>query len=163
MEDFADRKVKLESSEWIGIVRLSAESLLEGLLVVFLVIGPRRICRECSSDGFRDGGRCGNMGTLSMKTVSIGRIRNGDGGSVRRVVGIAALDHLWIDQDIDAIIGIWENLLRFWPIVIVKFATTIFWSVFSTNLRKLSSLVKKLDPTAASHSEANLFSTNFFN
>lgn len=95
VEDFADRTVKLESSEWIGIVRLSAESLLEGLPVVLLVIGPGRICRERSSDSFRDGGRRRNMRTLGMETVLIGRILNGDGGSVGRIVGITSLDHLF--------------------------------------------------------------------
>lgn len=97
MEDFADRTVKLESSEWIGVVRRSAESLLEGLTIVFLVIGSGRIRRERSSDGFRDGGWRGNVGTLSMKTVLISRILDGDGGSVGCLIRIAALDHLWID------------------------------------------------------------------
>jgi len=94
VEDFADRTVKLESPEWISIVCRSAESLLEGLPVVLLVIGSRRICRECSSNSFRDRGRRGNMGTLSMKTVLIGRILDGDGGSVRRVIRKATLNYL---------------------------------------------------------------------
>lgn len=95
VEDYADRTAKLKSSEWIGIVRLSTESLLEGLPVVLLVVGTRRICRERSSDGFRNGGWRGNMGTLGMETVLIGRVLNGDGGSVGRVIGIAALDYLY--------------------------------------------------------------------
>jgi len=87
LEDFADHTVKLESSERIGVVRRCAESLLEGLLpVVLLVVGSGWVRRERSSDGFRDGGRRGNMGTLGVKTVLVGRILDGDGGSVRRLV-----------------------------------------------------------------------------
>lgn len=91
--------MKLESPEWIGIVRRSAESLLEGpvvlLPVVLLVIGPRWIRRECSSDGFRNRRWRGNMGTLGTKTVLISRVLDSDGGSVGRLIRITALDHLY--------------------------------------------------------------------
>lgn len=94
---------KLESPEGIGVVRLPAESLLEGLLLivpvgVFVgVVGTGRVRRERPSDGLGDGWRRREVGTLRVEAVLIGRVFDGDGGAVGRGVRVSALDHLRSD------------------------------------------------------------------
>lgn len=95
-------KAQLESSERVGVIRGPAESLLERLSVVLLVIGPGRIRRERSSDRLRDRGWRGNMRALRVEAVLVGRVLDSDRGAIGRGIRISTLHHLF-----DGEINIW--------------------------------------------------------
>lgn len=88
----------LESPVRVGVVRLTAESLLERWLIVLFIVGSGRVCRERPSNGFRYGGRRGDVGALRVESVLVGRVLDGDGGAVGRGIRVSALNDLRCDR-----------------------------------------------------------------